>query len=952
MRAEELRAKRGAVLLHGPFGSGKTTLTRQLAGPVLRGQASPDGSEAFEAFREAIGQADEDLRRVLQRTGSPFFHPIAPELFPPPSLEPPESWLEAAAHWLTRVAEEVPGLALVLDDAQWLDEPSRQLVQCLAPRAGKADMLFLLTSETDEPALTGFERIALPAPEPRDLPEIPEGLREKLRDFALWGTYFPHDKKAAELALIEEAKQGRYRFSHPALRDALLHELTPEERQERHRRLADNGNLFTRARHTRAGWGSGPQVHDACKAAGLLALEQGAAETAREFLLAARKADCNRVDTDFHKALGEACARAGRADEARQAYQAVLDQSLDTPTVLKMLQLGLPETERRRLLHAALKQRRLEPPTGSPWRILKALLTRPQHEDRPGVELMALAALWAASDVSPGPLLEAGITAWRLARPLGLSREKVRLSCDLMLIAGLLGFERVARHFGHQALRAARKLADPPTLARTQVMAAVATHFLGRPLEAERKLTRHLQEQGHWLSTRDFLFACNDLCWNLMLRGQTRHALQFVERARERVRPSPGSQADLDTLSSYVVSLQSTLGRVREALEALSTIQERFQNAPPLLQASLYGHAVRFYLEQGELGEPLEDLLTRFSQLQLPPAWVPVHRRYFYISQAQARLAQCELEERGPTREQLARFKSALEELRRAARPPILQAHLRVLEAGWSRLNGSVELALRQLEQAERLGDQLDAPEINFWVARERAFLNRVQGHKGASLRYAELAHWLAGTQGWPNRARRIRREFGLGATDPKSSSTASLAAERIRSDRLQQAMKQFREVHQMATTDGLTGIANRRHFFEQAGRIWEDPERPIAAVLLDVDHFKSFNDTYGHAEGDQVLKTVAATCAGVLRQGDLLGRYGGEEFAILLCDVREEEARLGAERVRAAIEAARVGTLKVTASLGVACRKDESTLDELLKRSDEALYRAKAEGRNRVVVG
>lgn len=964
MQVEELRALRGAVLLHGPFGSGKTARLRALAGPALVGRASPDASEAFEAFRSALLSADDELKRVLLRTagaGGPFFHPLAPELFPERRFEPPEAWLEAAAHWLARTGEECPGLVLALDDAHWLDEPSRQLVQALVPRMEGSDMLLLLTAETDEPALGAFQRVALAPPEgpAPGLPELDPETLERLRDTALLGTYFSPDGLDRAQALIEPVGDGRYRFRHPAWRNALVQGLDPDDRRERHRRLAERGSLFMRARHARAGWRSGPRVYQACLAAGLHSLEQGGAETAREFLVVARKADPEAVDQAFYGALGEACARAGRAEEARDAYQAALERASSVPErtqlTLKLLQLGLPERERRELLRQALEANGLKPPVGSPARLVgslwRLLQPAPEPQARPQVELMGLAALWAASDVTPGPLLEAGLEAWRLSRSLGPSREKVRLTCDLMLISGLLGWNRPARHFGRLALQAARTLGDPPTLARTLVMKAVASHFLGHPLEAERKLTRHLQEQGHWLTTRDFLFACNDLCWNLMLRGQTRQALQFVERARQRVRPSPGSQADLDTLSSYVVSLSSTLGQVREALEALTSIQERFRNAPPLLQASLYGHAVRFYLEQGELGEPLEELLTSFSALALPPAWVPVHRRYFYISQAQARLAQCELDERGPSREALARFKSALEQLRRAARPPILQAHLRVLEAGWSRLNGYHELALRQLEQAERLADRLDAPEINFWAARERALINRTQGNKGASLRYAEMAHWLAGMQGWPNRARRIRREFSLGAVDARALSTASLKAERSRSDRLMQAMQQFREVHQMATTDSLTGIANRRHFFEQAQRLWEANDKPLAAVLLDVDHFKQINDTYGHAEGDQVLKAVAATCAGCLRQGDLLGRYGGEEFAILLSGVREEEARASAERVRAALEAARVGTLQVTASLGVALRSEEEQLEDLLKRADEALYRAKAGGRNRVEV-
>ncbi len=979
------RSTGAAVLVHGPFGAGKSHLLRTLEPPVLVGAASPDGSEAFEAFRAALAGASDELRRTLIRTagaGGPFFHPLAPQLFPPPRLEPPEAWLEAASHWLCQVAREHPGLVLALDDAQWLDEPSRLLVQCLAPRLAGAPMVLLLASESDEPALTSFQRLPLKSElnpllvregGEKDFETLfagrLEGIKpdtlEALRDAALLGTYFPLEgplQPALQSRLLEEVRPGLYRLMHPRLRDMLLADLDPEDLRRRHARLGEpgRGTLFTRARHVRAAEQTGDNVYRTCLAAGLQALEKGGAETALEFLQAARKAAPELCDARLNSALGQACAATGRLDEARQALRAALEQERDQPTrtrlALRLARLGLPESERTKLLTRALRENGLRPPRGTWSGVLRSALrwVGPQVPERSSlrVEVMGLVALGAASEVTPGPLLEAGLEAWRLSRQLSLSREKVRLSCDLMLISGLLGFERLARHFHALASREASELADPPTLARTQVMSAVTSHFLGHPLESELELSRHLTEQGHWLSTRDFLFACNDLCWNLMLRGQTRQALQFVERARERVRPSPGSQADLDTLSTYVVSLSSTLGRVKEALDTLTSIQERFKNAPPLLQASLYGHEVRLYLEQDELGQPLEELLSRFSALQLPPAWVPVHRRYFYISHAQARLAQCEAIEGGPPPEALSRFKAALEELRRAARPPILRAHLLVLQASWSRLNRHLERALRQLERAERLSDRLDAPEINFWAARERALINRLQGNAAASLRYAELGHWLAMTQGWTNRARRIRREFSLGAVVARETlarSTASLAAERSRTERLQEAMRNMQE---MATTDSLTGIPNRRSFFAQAERVWADPDRAVAAILLDVDHFKRINDTYGHAEGDQVLKAVASTCAGCLRQGDLLGRYGGEEFAILLSDVREEEARASAERVRAALEAAAVGTLRVTASLGVACRREEGELPELLRRADEALYRAKAGGRNRVELG
>lgn len=155
-----------------------------------------------------------------------------------------------------------------------------------------------------------------------------------------------------------------------------------------------------------------------------------------------------------------------------------------------------------------------------------------------------------------------------------------------------------------------------------------------------------------------------------------------------------------------------------------------------------------------------------------------------------------------------------------------------------------------------------------------------------------------------------------------------------------------------LADTDALTGVLNRRSFFQQAALVRAD--QPLAALLLDVDHFKLVNDRHGHAFGDAVLAEIAARCRGALRAGDILARLGGEEFAVLL--PRQDEARAAAvaERLRQAIANAPVagplGSQAVTISVGGACAgSGEVPLDELLLRADRALYAAKSAGRNRV---
>lgn len=164
-------------------------------------------------------------------------------------------------------------------------------------------------------------------------------------------------------------------------------------------------------------------------------------------------------------------------------------------------------------------------------------------------------------------------------------------------------------------------------------------------------------------------------------------------------------------------------------------------------------------------------------------------------------------------------------------------------------------------------------------------------------------------------------------------------------------------EVQQMATVDWLTGIYNRRHFF----RLGEDElersrryQHPISVLMIDVDRFKPINDNYGHSVGDQVLATVAKRLVGGLRKSDIAGRYGGEEFAMVLPETDLASATSVAERLRESIARAPVdtaeGPLQVTVSVGVAPVADSEHLLDALTRADAGLYAAKRAGRNRVV--
>jgi diguanylate cyclase (GGDEF)-like protein len=161
------------------------------------------------------------------------------------------------------------------------------------------------------------------------------------------------------------------------------------------------------------------------------------------------------------------------------------------------------------------------------------------------------------------------------------------------------------------------------------------------------------------------------------------------------------------------------------------------------------------------------------------------------------------------------------------------------------------------------------------------------------------------------------------------------------------------------ASVDHLTGAYNRRHF-QEAFRAWahaagDDPQI-VSAILIDIDRFKSINDRWGHAVGDQVIIEVARRCAALLREGDVFARHGGEEFAVFLPSACKNLAAAVAERMRRAVEAAEIvvegASIPVTISLGVVTATLAPTarrLDSLLRVADDRLYSAKASGRNRV---
>lgn len=187
---------------------------------------------------------------------------------------------------------------------------------------------------------------------------------------------------------------------------------------------------------------------------------------------------------------------------------------------------------------------------------------------------------------------------------------------------------------------------------------------------------------------------------------------------------------------------------------------------------------------------------------------------------------------------------------------------------------------------------------------------------------------------------------------------SAAEAVNRRLSHEVRERRRLQEKLQRLATTDSLTGLSTRRHYLELSERERKRAQRtgqPVAVFILDVDHFKRVNDSHGHAAGDLALKRLARTCMAVLRETDIVGRFGGEEFAITLPETGPDMARDIAERLRRDLEGMEIpsarGRVRLTVSIGAALyRGGSESMEQILSRADRALYAAKRMGRNQVV--
>jgi len=209
---------------------------------------------------------------------------------------------------------------------------------------------------------------------------------------------------------------------------------------------------------------------------------------------------------------------------------------------------------------------------------------------------------------------------------------------------------------------------------------------------------------------------------------------------------------------------------------------------------------------------------------------------------------------------------------------------------------------------------------------------------------------------------RRTPEQPGFGPADLEFAQAVITAAVAViqRAQVVETTMADNARLEQLAQTDPLTQLLNRRALTERIATEMERALRydaTLALLMIDLDHFKRVNDTHGHLVGDDVLRDMGELLRGMIRTNDIVARYGGEEFLVLLPETDDAGAEVFAERIRQAVEAASFARdamtepLRMTCSIGVALfpAARVETAEDLLARADSALYRAKADGRNRV---
>ncbi|MCA9521087.1 MAG: diguanylate cyclase [Myxococcales bacterium] len=660
----------------------------------------------------------------------------------------------------------------------------------------------------------------------RRISELSEETQRVLRAAAVMGTRFNIDwlpalcpdvlsvyrciGEATRMRLIEQSEGSDYRVVHDRVREALIGGLDPESLKDLHQQVADvlelmhedePDTVFRLARHYAQGRveENAERAYQTNIAAGLAALENFANDDALGFLDQARRAaelaeipNTARLDD----ALATVCTRTRRFDEAIVHLERAIAQS---ETAIERAGLW------RRL--AQIHGARIEPDpafvaigkgfaeldvtpalgrTGAILRSAAAWLARaperrfsggykPETEPTTVRRLEILSQLYEEAGFlaffrnEEMVMLHSCLAALRSSFRLGPSRELVNAFCNYAALLAMLGLRKRAKHYVYEARNIALALDDRSSIARAALYEAWVAEFSGEHREAEQLATRALERHTRWIDGVDYVNAAIEVAWNLELRGYTREAWSWIQRVMERLKYRGGDESPYDHPHGYdyAASLLATLGRPSEALNYLEENEEFLARTPQYLyaHAELLAHRLLFHVEQGEVGEPIDAAVERFATLGLKPGKAPLFLRHFFIFHAYARALAAERSPEATLDGPMNALAAALVELRKAATVPLIEAHLRVLEARYARLSGDERRARRRLSQAQLLAESVDSPWVAYEIARERGLLLLRSGNNGAAAREARLAHELAVEHGWTFRARHVRAMFQLVST-------------------------------------------------------------------------------------------------------------------------------------------------------------------------------------------
>lgn len=648
----------------------------------------------------------------------------------------------------------------------------------------------------------------------RRLDHLSESQQHILRGAAILGLRFSPEELSAlhpgpEVhAVLAEARRlkiidAHHRFIHERVREALLAGLSPEETCQLHRQAGRcSQQPFARAEHfwsARCQAGPDPELFQASRQAGLLALQGQAPEEAYEYF---RRAELAGPTQDLCEAIGDASLATGRFEEAFHHFQAVWQEQLDPLrraelarklAQVHLLRLECPSSLSKVEEGLSLLGLRLCPnlPVRLGWLLWNGLRSRrqqlpgPEHQEV-AQRLFFQAVQTCTLDAHPTQFLEVTVRGLQVARAMGESPALATFLAVYAVCLTALGLPSLGQRELRQAIAIAERLDDPGARSLTEVYQALATRLSGEEEAASRMSVQVLTHRNCWLATTDYLHCCLDLIHNLHFRGYIAEALHWAEAAIRKIRQERQSPILAITLSPIFAAS----GRNAEA----RTYREmaRQISAEGVRKAAYLVSSCHSLLEQGELGAELEQLLSEFRAQAFNPRTTPFHLSVFYLIEGHVRYRQ----------NNLSGLRRTLRDLARTHRHPLFRTHTCLLQAAAARMAGQVKNCRKLLAQAEELAHRYNNAWVRLEVARLRALLLRDQGLEQASQMEARVAACLALELGWMAQWQRLQIEFQL-KTSTTQASTREGNSQSATMVRLQRTLKTLLQLS-LTTTQQL----------------------------------------------------------------------------------------------------------------------------------------------------